>query len=356
VLLLALFKGVFLVSSSDVECCAISACNRMSDPVSAASADPSTPTSNVITASNSGTSVFADFASDFGVKIEIEQPTEASAQSPQTTPAPRRSASQMSGSSATPEMPDNKRARSRTGDVISITAPNMSPSGASPQSLKGYNNRKNAGVVAKAMGMRKPLQALPEGTERKFSKVEVLSNVQFDKFHFMHSPLEMRANGLDLQTQYVMDALIKKYNLQDIDPIGPTSQDTQVHIGRICCESAEGKLNAKSVMLEGSLGLSAGRRIKLDLSKISEYALFPGQIVAVEGNNAGDGAFIVRKLYQGAPAPLATRTPEQLEQFKAANDGQPTVIWSAAGFVFYLSCTGVFLALAVFRCAVFGVA
>lgn len=48
-------------------------------------------------------------------------------------------------------------------------------------------------------------------------------------------------------------------------------------IGRICCDS-NGKLNAQSVLLEGSQDLSSGVRVKLDLSEIRQFALFPGQV------------------------------------------------------------------------------
>lgn len=50
-------------------------------------------------------------------------------------------------------------------------------------------------------------------------------------------------------------------------------------IGRICCDS-NGKLNAQSVLLEGSQDLSSGVRVKLDLSEIRQFALFPGQVKA----------------------------------------------------------------------------
>jgi len=46
--------------------------------------------------------------------------------------------------------------------------------------------------------------------------------------------------------------------------------------GRICCDS-NGKLNAQSVVLEGSRETSAGKRIPLDLSDVTHYSLFPGQ-------------------------------------------------------------------------------
>ena len=49
-------------------------------------------------------------------------------------------------------------------------------------------------------------------------------------------------------------------------------------IGRICCDS-NGKLNSQSVILEGSQELSSGQRIKLDLSELRQFALFPGQVM-----------------------------------------------------------------------------
>ena len=48
-------------------------------------------------------------------------------------------------------------------------------------------------------------------------------------------------------------------------------------VGRICCDS-QGKLNAKSVLLEGSRRTSAGKQIAVDLSELKQYALFPGQV------------------------------------------------------------------------------
>ena len=39
-------------------------------------------------------------------------------------------------------------------------------------------------------------------------------------------------------------------------------------VGRICCDS-EGRLNEQSVMLEGSIAVSGGARVRLDLSQVS---------------------------------------------------------------------------------------
>jgi hypothetical protein len=328
---------------------------------------------------NSG--IFADLANDFGLSIEIGSTPEGdgggrggggsggggggsstsdgggvggsgrSGKANGVTPTVKRSSSQFTAKEASPDFPDSKRVRP-PGDHSALVIPKgtalFSPSEASPPGLAGYDHRKDAGKVVKSMGLLKPPAALPAGEARVYSPVHVREKregeVQHQKekewdsvpsegFHYMHTPLETRANSLDLHTQYMTAALARRYELTNVDPIGPTSQDTQVHIGRICCQSAEGRLTSNSVMLEGSLALCNGRRIRLDLSRIEEYALFPGQIVAVEGNNAGDGAFVVRKIYEGAPAPLPEYTAAQLHEIKEKNKGQPTVVWQASGCV-----------------------
>lgn len=48
-------------------------------------------------------------------------------------------------------------------------------------------------------------------------------------------------------------------------------------VGRICCDS-EGRLNERSMLLEGSVELSNGMRTKLDLSKLDSFKVFPGQV------------------------------------------------------------------------------
>lgn len=54
-------------------------------------------------------------------------------------------------------------------------------------------------------------------------------------------------------------------------------QEEVTLVGRICCDSL-GKMNAKSVILEGSRDTSAGRSVPLDLSDLKQYSLFPGQV------------------------------------------------------------------------------
>ena len=68
-------------------------------------------------------------------------------------------------------------------------------------------------------------------------------------------------------------------------------------VGRICCDS-NGKMNSKSVLLEGSRDTSSGKTIPLDLSQLSSYSLFPGQIVAAEGINSTGNVFVVSQIFE----------------------------------------------------------
>lgn len=49
-------------------------------------------------------------------------------------------------------------------------------------------------------------------------------------------------------------------------------------VGRICCDASEGKLNAQSIVLETSRDLGMGKRVQLDISRVEQYSLFPGQV------------------------------------------------------------------------------
>jgi hypothetical protein len=48
-------------------------------------------------------------------------------------------------------------------------------------------------------------------------------------------------------------------------------------VGRVVCETPEGRLNGSSLLLEGSLVHSGGASIKLDLSGLPAWRVFPGQ-------------------------------------------------------------------------------
>ncbi len=66
-------------------------------------------------------------------------------------------------------------------------------------------------------------------------------------------------------------------SLNSILYVGIAVQEPALFVGRIVCDS-EGRLNAESCILEGTLQHSQGRSVKLVLDNLPSYRLFPGQV------------------------------------------------------------------------------
>ena len=88
------------------------------------------------------------------------------------------------------------------------------------------------------------------------------------------------------------DQLKKSHDIEEFSHVALPTQEEVTVVGRICCDS-NGKLNAKSVLLEGSVDMSSGKTIPVDLSQLKEFALFPGQ-VCVRG---AVGIFVISLYY-----------------------------------------------------------
>jgi DNA polymerase alpha subunit B len=79
----------------------------------------------------------------------------------------------------------------------------------------------------------------------------------------------------------------------------PTRQSLQTNIGRNCNDAHDGKLNATSLLLEGTRHGSNGARIELDVTDVSNYCLFQGQIVAATAVNSNGRKMVVKHLMEG---------------------------------------------------------
>uniref|UniRef100_A0A2P2JYW4 DNA polymerase alpha subunit B n=1 Tax=Rhizophora mucronata TaxID=61149 RepID=A0A2P2JYW4_RHIMU len=123
---------------------------------------------------------------------------------------------------------------------------------------------------------------------------------------FMYDRIEDRFNALDNRIRNFAAALVA-CGLHE-EPTDPTvaSQRKVFSIGMICCDG-EGRLNEKSVMLQSSVEHSGGQQVRLDLHQLSQFSIFPGQIVGVEGHNPSGHCFITSKLIDSIPlsAPAA---------------------------------------------------
>jgi len=153
-------------------------------------------------------------------------------------------------------------------------------------------------------------KAAEQEGERPKMSINVLSGYgRRDPARYMRVRLEDVATAQEKRLDAVHSGLAATEDLGELGEMGRGSQDKTTVIGRVCCE-AEGKLNAMSLVLEGSIESSNGARVKLDVQYVPEYSCFPGQIVAVEGVNTEGHTLIASKVHRAAippPVPEAER-------------------------------------------------
>mmetsp|Transcript_98020 Transcript_98020/g.204456 ORF Transcript_98020/g.204456 Transcript_98020/m.204456 type:complete len:651 (-) Transcript_98020:411-2363(-) len=90
--------------------------------------------------------------------------------------------------------------------------------------------------------------------------------------------------------------------------VGVPGQAEVALCGRVLCEGLEGRLNERSMLLEGQGGASKGARVQLNASGCPQLAAFPGQLVAVLGRTGTTGTtFHARDFVPGLSLPSPTR-------------------------------------------------
>lgn len=117
---------------------------------------------------------------------------------------------------------------------------------------------------------------------------------------FMYDKIEDRFNALENRIRKHAIALFASGLYEE--PMDPTvaSQRNIFAVGMICCDG-EGRLNEKSIMLQSSVEHSGGRNVRLELHNLSQFSIFPGQIVGIEGQNPSGHCLIASKLVDSVP-------------------------------------------------------
>lgn len=89
-------------------------------------------------------------------------------------------------------------------------------------------------------------------------------------------------------------------------------QETVTFAGRVLCDS-NGKLNTSSILLESFLSNKMSENVQLQINNVSEYSLFPGQILVVEGRNPTGTKIIAEKVYADVKLPMCPAPKQFLE-------------------------------------------
>merc|ERR1740121_2303819 len=104
-----------------------------------------------------------------------------------------------------------------------------------------------------------------------------------------------------------------------VGTVGVPAQAEAILCGRIVCEGLEGRLNERSMILEGTRASARGARVQLNASACPSMAAFPGQLVSVLGRSGLAGTtFHARDFVAGLPAPPLAPGSEQLHMLVLA--------------------------------------
>lgn len=169
-----------------------------------------------------------------------------------------------------------------------------------------------------------------------------MANTDLKKFSY--KPMAMRlaeaSEILDERIDEFMSIIQKHHSLDDSAFGNAAAQGTNeiVAVGRIASDTAEGKLNNASLVLETSRRMGAGIRVPLKIDALTpSWQFFPGQIVALRGTNASGAYFTVSEVLQIPLLPVPASSVQSIdtinERLGVTNEsaGQPLNIMFASG-------------------------
>ncbi|CAO2829420.1 unnamed protein product [Amaranthus hypochondriacus] len=117
---------------------------------------------------------------------------------------------------------------------------------------------------------------------------------------YMYDRTEDRFNSLVNRIKSHTSAFLASGQYEE--PVDPSvaSQKSIFAVGMICCDG-EGRLNEKSVLLQSSVEHSGGEPVRLELDKLNQYSIFPGQVVGIVGTNPSGHCLVASKLVDAIP-------------------------------------------------------
>ncbi|XP_033030406.1 DNA polymerase alpha subunit B [Lacerta agilis] len=201
----------------------------------------------------------------------------------------------------TPDNPRSKRTLSNCSPRLAFSPSSFSPSATPSQK---YGSRSNRGEVVTSFGSVQGTSW--RGNGGLATSVNLFHSPQDSltkPYKFMFQELVDNREVLSCKMDDLGAALKEHYKIEEFSSLIIPVQEPVIVLGQIGCDS-NGKLNAKSVILEGDQEHSSGGLVPVDVSELQEYSLFPGQVVVMEGMNSTGERLVASKLYEGIPLPF----------------------------------------------------
>ncbi|XP_047325252.1 DNA polymerase alpha subunit B [Impatiens glandulifera] len=192
------------------------------------------------------------------------------------------------------------------------------PSGRHRESMTPFGQRKTKFVLQIDRNDLTNIEDSQKECNDEFSDDDIIKKVQpstrcsmiVEDMHpepgcrYMYDKIEDKFNFLESRIRKHAMALVAS-GLHE-DPTDPTvaSQRSIFAVGMICCDE-EGRLKEKPILLQSSVENSGGQRVRVDLQKLSQFSIFPGQVVGIEGNNPSGHCLIASRIIDCIPLSLS---------------------------------------------------
>ncbi|KIX08500.1 uncharacterized protein Z518_03156 [Rhinocladiella mackenziei CBS 650.93] len=194
-----------------------------------------------------------------------------------------------------------------------------------------FSERQNAGQIVETLNDHLPSADAPLAPFSE-ARLRLISGTEYKKFAY--KPMAMRlSDSSEVLDERIDDflALVQKYHNLDDSAFGnAAAQSTSeiIAVGRIASDTAEGKLNSASLVLEMSRRMGAGLRIPLKVDTLLSYQFFPSQVVALRGTNASGLYFTVKEVLSVPQLPMPSSVPSDVmainEKLETSDDSTST--------------------------------
>lgn len=207
---------------------------------------------------------------------------------------------------ATPPCP--KRARDMTTTGLEAAAPFATPESTPRPAHVSLKASLNGGKLEKP-------GYLTAASVELLGDATLWSGGRGGAYAWMDEALESRSAARDERLAAMEGALAeamqRRHGEVVLGAVGVPTQAETVLCGRVVCEGLEGRLNERSILLQGSRAASRGATVQLNAAECQRLAAFPGQVVAVLGRSGMAGTtFHARDFLAGLPAPPAALAAE----------------------------------------------
>ncbi|CAK1552252.1 unnamed protein product [Leptosia nina] len=183
-----------------------------------------------------------------------------------------------------------------------------------------YTSRTNQGSVVHSYGSEELLQNLVKWDNLNMSEINVTQIPNDDgelyttaKFGF--ELLHEKASVFDGHIRYISQCIMKKNGFSESVSVTHKTQNEVYVSGRIDCD-ANARLNAKSVVLQGTWEHSLSTSVSVDLDNVKQYSLFPGQVVVMRGTNPRGDVFIAQEIFSDGSRSIPDRKADMMNTLK----------------------------------------